>query len=126
MAQQIYVGAASGEPELTQRLPEGTIPVGHVEVAFTDPKEPEEVYEYIRQAIVRLVTQQGYRQKDIMILGRNKADLEHVSTYLQSHPEDLRIELTSSESFFLTRSHAVMAVVAAFRCLRRVPSMWHP
>ena len=117
LAQQIYVGAASGEPELTQRLPEGTIPVGHVEVAFTDPKEPEEVYEYIRQAIVRLVTQQGYRQKDIMILGRNKADLEHVSTYLQSHPEDLRIELTSSESFFLTRSHAVMAVVAALRCL---------
>lgn len=118
LAQQIYVGAADGgEPELVQRLPDRQPPVGHVEVAFTDPKEPEEVYEHIRQTIVRLVTQQGYRQQDIMVLGRNKIDLDRVSTYLQAHPEELRIELSSSESFFLTRSHAVMAVVAALRCL---------
>ena len=138
LAQQIYAGSTEGaEPELVQRLPEREVPVGHVGVSFVDPKEPEAVYEHIRQTIVRLVTQQGYRQQDIMILGRNKIDLDRVGNYLQrnsvfsvqcSVSSDTlttdhcpltteSIQLSSSESFFLTRSHAVMAVVAALRWL---------
>ncbi len=117
LAQQIYVGTpdAEGHPELWQLLPEGAPDGGHVGVSFVDPDDPDAVSECIRQTIVRLVTRQGYRQRDIMVLGRNKKDLDIVGTYLQSHPDDLRIEVCSSESFFLVRSHAVMAMVAALR-----------
>ena len=119
LARQVYIGTPDdeGRPELYQHLPAKEPPVGHVDVTFVDAKETEAVFEKIRQIIVRLVTQQGYRQQDIMILGRNKRDLDGVGTYLQAHPEELHIELSSSESFFLTRSHAVMALVAALRCL---------
>ena len=120
LAQQIYVGHRDkeGHAELWQQLPAGKVPaVGYVGVSFVDSDDPEAVGECIRQTIVRLVTKQGYRQCDIMVLGRSKRELDYVSTYLQGHPEDLRIEVSSSESFFLVRSHAVMAVVAALRLL---------
>ena len=118
LAQQIYVGAIEdGTPELCQHLPEKQPPVGHVGVSFVDSKDPDAVNEHIRQTIVRLVTEQGYRQRDIMVLGRNKSDLDHVGNYLQTHDGEMRIEVSSSESFFLTRSHAVMAMVAALRYL---------
>ena len=120
LAQQIYVGQPDGEghPALWQYLPDKEVPDGHVEVSFVDPDDPDAVYEYIRQTIVRLVREQGYSLRDIMILGRNKSDLDHVGTYLQEHGEEMPIALSSSESFFLTRSHAVMAVMAALRLLR--------
>ena len=120
LAQEIFVGQpdAEGHPALWQRLPAKAVPEGHVELSFVDPDDPEALYEYIRQTIVRLVREQGYRLRDIMILGRDKSDLDRVGTYLQSHGEELPIELCSSESFFLTRSHAAMAVVAALRLLR--------
>ena len=119
MAQQIYVGTpdAEGRPELWQLLPDGAKAGGHVGVSFVDPDDPDAVGECIRQTIVRLVTRQGYRLRDIMVLGRSKKDLDAVGTYLQSHPDELRIEVSSSESFFLVRSHAVMAMVAALRLL---------
>lgn len=119
LAQQIYVGQpdADGKPALWQYLPDREVPVGHVGVSFVDPRDSEAVYETIRQTIVRLVREQGYRLRDIMILGRNKSDLDHVSTYLQSHPEEMPVAVSSNESFFLTRSHAVMAVIAALRLL---------
>lgn len=119
LAQQIYIGRrdADGHPELYQEIPSPDIPEGYVEVHFTDKDDNNILYEYIRQTIVRLVREQGYRQSDIMVLGREKKDLDRVSIYLQSHPEEMRIDVTSSESFFLTRSHAVMAMVAVLRLL---------
>ena len=119
LAQRIYVGTpdAEGRPELSQRLPSREVPVGHVEVSFVDPDDPEAVYEYIRQTIVRLVREQGYCLSDIMILGRSNSDLDHVSGYLQRHDEEMAVAVSSSESFFLTRSHAVMALVASLRLL---------
>ena len=119
VAQRIYVGTpdADGHAELWQRLPAGGAIEGHVGVTFVDGSDADAVNEEIRQTIVRLVTQQGYRQRDIMVLGRSNKELDSVSTYLQSHGEDLRIEVSSSESFFLVRSHAVMAVVSALRLL---------
>ena len=118
LAQQIYVGAAvDGRPDLWQELPSHKVPVGHVGVSFVDSDAAEAVCEEIRSTIERLVTQQGYRQSDIMVLGRSKKELDTVSTYLQTHVGEVRIEVTSSESFFLVRSHAVMAIVAALRLL---------
>ncbi len=119
LAQQIYVGTpdSEGRPELWQLLPDGAPEGGHVGLSFVDPDDPDAVSESIRQTIVRLVTRQGYRQSDIMVLGRNKKDLDTVGTYLQAHPDEMRIEVCSSESFFLVRSHAVMAIVAALRLL---------
>ncbi|MBQ8703540.1 MAG: UvrD-helicase domain-containing protein [Bacteroidales bacterium] len=119
LAKQIYEGTpdADGHAELWQRLPSRGVPEGHVGVTFIDGADADAVSEEIRRTIVRLVTQQGYRQRDIMVLGRSNKDLDQVSTYLQSHGEELRIEVSSSESFFLVRSHAVMAVVSALRLL---------
>ena len=119
LAQQIYVGTPDdeGHPSLWQRLPKGDVPQGHVGVTFVDSDDPDDVNESIRQTIVRLVTQQGYHLRDIMVLGRNKKNLDSVSTYLQTHSDEMRIEVSSSESFFLVRSHAVMAIVAALRLL---------
>lgn len=119
LAQRIYVGARDAEerPELFQRLPARAVPEGCVEVSFVAPDDPEAVFEQIRCTIVRLVREQGYRLSDIMILGRTKRDLDCVSGYLQRHGEEMAVALSSNESFFLTRSHAVMAVVAALRLL---------
>lgn len=119
LAQQIYMGTpdSQGHPELWQYLPEYEVPEGHVGVTFVDGSDTDAVNEQVRQTIVRLVTQQGYRQSDIMVLGRSNKELDSVSTYLQSHDDGLRIEVTSSEAFFLVRSHAVMAVVSAMRLL---------
>ena len=119
LAQQIYVGTPDdkGHAELWQYLPENKdIPVGHVDVTFVDG-DADAVNERIRQIIVQLVKRQGYRQSDIMVLGRRKKELDSVSTYLQHHGDELKIEVSSNESFFLVRSHAVMAVVSALRLL---------
>ena len=119
LAQQIYVGVPDddGHAGLWQRLPVDGAPEGHVGVTFIDGGDADAVNEQIRQTIVRLVTQQGYRQRDIMVLGRSNKELDSVNTYLQGHGDELRIEVSSSESFFLVRSHAVMAVVSALRLL---------
>ena len=119
LAQQIYVGTPDeeGHPSLWQRLPKGDVPKGHVGVSFVAPDDTDGVNESIRQTIVRLVTQQGYRQSDIMVLTRSNRELNRVSTYLQTHGEELKIDVSSSESFFLVRSHAVMAVIASLRLL---------
>ena len=120
LAQSIYIGERDeeGRPELYQRLPAKNEAEGYVEVRFTNRNDEEDLYEYIRQTIVRLVAEQGYRQSDIMVLGRDRRDLDRVGTYLQTHREGMRIDVTSSESFFLTRSHAVMAVIAVLRLLQ--------
>ena len=119
LAQRIYVDGsdAEGRPGLWQRLPDRGAVEGHVGVVFTDGTDDEGICEEVRRTIVRLVTSQGYRQRDIMVLGRTNRDLDRVSTYLQQHPDEMRIDVTSSESFFLVRSHAVMAVIAALRLL---------
>ena len=119
LAQRIFVGEldSEGHPSLWQRLPAKGVVEGHVEVDFVDPDDPEALYEQIRLTIVRLVREQGYRFSDIMVLGRNKVDLDRVGAYLQAHSDETVVELSSSESFFLTRSHAAMAVVAALRWL---------
>ena len=119
LAKQIYEGTpdADGHAELWQHLPPHGAPEGHVGVTFVDGGDADAVNEQVRQTIVRLVMQQGYRQRDIMVLGRSNKELDQLSTYLQSHDEGLRIEVSSSESFFLVRSHAVMAVVSALRLL---------
>lgn len=117
LAQQIYIGRRDGEgrPELFQHLPEGGRPGGRVDLRLVEGDAKEGVCEHIRATIERLVTEEGYRQSDIMVLARYNRELDVISTYLQSHHEGMRIEVTSSESFFLCRSHAVMALVSALR-----------
>ncbi len=120
LAQQIYIGQRDedGHPEVYQHLPSPDKPRGYVDVHFIDKGDREEIYEYIRQTIIRLVTKQGYRQEDIMILARDKRDLDRIGTYLQTHTDGMKIDITSSESFFLVRSQAVMAIVATLRLIK--------
>ncbi len=120
LVQKIYIGRDGdvGHPELEQQVsPRKEGVTGHVGVAFVDRDDRDAMYEQVCQTIVRLVGQQGYSQKDIMILCRTKIELARVSNYLQAHGEDMEIRVTSAESFFLVRSHAVMALVAALRLL---------
>ena len=119
LARQIYIGTpdSEGHPELYQYLPDNAAEGGHVAVDFVDPQQPDAVSEQVRSTIERLVTEQGYRQSDIMVLARHKRDLDEIGTYLRTHPSEVPLQVTSSESFFLTRSDAVCAVVAVMRLL---------
>ncbi len=87
---------------------------GHVALEFFEPKHTDEVCAYVLDTVQRLVQRQGYRYKDIMILCRNRKGLACIGRYLLEHSD---VPQSSAESFYLTGSHAVMAVVAALRCL---------
>jgi ATP-dependent exoDNAse (exonuclease V) beta subunit len=120
LACRIYLGAdggsAPGDEELRQKHNEKKAhrPLGHVGVRFVDSEDGEAVCREVLAIIDRLVGEQNYRARDIMILGRNKSDLATVGSYLLANSD---YEQNSDESFYLRGSQAVLALVAALRCL---------
>ena len=120
LARRIYLGSSGdckeGDEELRQKHNEkkSPRPMGHVGVRFVDADNSEEVCREVLAIIDRLVGNCGYRAGDIMILGRSKADLATVGSYLLANS---RYEQSSAESFYLRGSQAVMALIAALRCL---------
>ncbi len=120
LSRRIYLGPAGncpeGEEELRQKHNEKKAqrPVGHVGVRFVDAENPEAVCQEVLAIIDRLVGELRYQVRDIMILGRNKADLTVVGGYLLANS---KYEQCSAESFYLRGSQAVLTIVAALRCL---------
>ena len=89
-------------------------PEGYVSVEFLDGKESDVIPPRVLEIIRDLVDNQGYSYGDIMILGRSNKKLAEISAYLLENSD---VRQNSQESFFLRGSHAVMALVAALRCL---------
>lgn len=96
---------------------------GHVEVNFLSKADAEEggfdnvqeaIYDGIIHTIRRLVSNCGYAYKDIVVLARTNTRLAKISRYMSEHSD---IPKTSTESFYLKESHAVMAVIAVLRLL---------
>lgn len=120
LAKRIYLGpngdCKEGEEELRQKHNEKKAqrPMGHVGVRFVDGEDEESVCRKVLVIIDRLVGEQGYQARDIMILGRNKRDLAAVGSYLLANSH---YEQSSAESFYLRGSQAVLALVSALRCL---------
>lgn len=120
LARRIYLGpdgdSAEGEEELRQRHngKKQQRPQGYVGIRFVDAEDPEAVCHEVLSIINRLVGEQGYQARDIMILGRNKSDLAAVGGYLLANS---RYEQCSAESFYLRGSQAVQTLIAALRCL---------
>lgn len=120
LASRIYLGSdadcPAGKEELRQRHNEARTDrlEGHVDISFLDEEGAEPICRRVQEIIENLVGECGYAYGDIMILGRTKRELAAVSAYLQEHSH---IEQSSAESFYLRASHAVMAVIAALRCL---------
>lgn len=117
LASDIYIGQTDGEPNAEHQEALRQVPVkpsGHVGIDFFPRNDPDAIYEHIINTIQRLHTQ-GYAYGDIMILARSNSDLARISTYMTAHSE---VPQTSSESFYLRSSDAVMAIVSALRCVR--------
>ena len=120
LARKIYLGpngdCDEGGEELRQKLDEGRAdrPKGHVGISFVDPKDPEAICARVLEIINHLIDDCGYQARDIMILGRTKRELATVGSYLLEHSG---LEQNSAESFYLRKSQAVMAIVAALRYL---------
>ena len=121
LASEIYLGGipgevSSGEEALRQRHggfgPDR--PQGHVGISFIDEEGDEPICRRVLEIINTLVAERGYSYGDIMVLGRTRRELAAVGSYLL---ENSQVEQSSAESFYLRNSHAVMAVVAALRCL---------
>lgn len=89
-------------------------PEGYVDIAFTDPDDPEAIPARVLSIITDMVQNQGYRYRDIMVLARSSKELATIGAYLLKHSD---VPQSSAESFYLRGSHAVMALVAALRCL---------
>jgi ATP-dependent exoDNAse (exonuclease V) beta subunit len=120
LARSIYLSSdgdcAEGAEELRQKHNEKKAqrPLGHVGVRFVAGEDAEAICREVLAIIDRLVGKQGYQARDIMILGRNKSDLAAVGSYLLANS---RYEQCSAESFYLRGSQAVLALIAALRCL---------
>lgn len=120
LVQRIFLGTGAdgglrpeGDEELRQ-LKHKPHP-GRVELTF-HPADGDDnrVYAHIAALIARLHDEEGYAYRDIFILARGNDRLAEIGEYLKAHGNPPQ---TSSESFTLRRSQAVMAVVAAMRCL---------
>lgn len=120
LARKIYLGPTDEVPEgaeaLRQRHNEQRAerPEGYVGISFVNPDDSEAVSSRVLEIINRLIDEQGYQARDIMILGRTKRELAAIGSYLLEHSS---LEQCSAESFYLRNSQAVMAMVAALRCL---------
>ena len=120
LARRIYLGpegdCKEGDEELRQKHNEkkSQRPVGHVGVRFVDGEDSEAVCREVLAIVDRLVGERGYQVRDIMILGRSKAALATVGSYLLAHS---RYEQSSEESFYLRSSQVVLTMIAALRCL---------
>ena len=125
MVQDIYIGRdsqghlnADGGEELRQQVVkewDGYVQldiVGKADAAgYENVKEA--IYERIGSTIAMLHDERGYAYGDIAVLTRKNGELAEVSDYLAQHYPDVR--QTSSESFYLSKSQAVMAIIAALR-----------
>lgn len=95
---------------------------GHVEVNFVAKADADEagmtvrevIFDGVMRTIQRLVNHCGYAYKDIVVLARYNSQLAAIGRYLSEHSD---IPQTSTESFYLSESHAVMAVIAVLRLL---------
>ena len=126
LVQDIFVGRtaegsprADGDEELRQlahhreRGYVGLEFVSKADIGDADIKEA--VFERVMQTIAMLVDDRGYSYGDIVVLARSNSDLAAIGAYLAAHSA---IPQTSTESFYLRESHAVMAIVAVLRLLR--------
>ena len=127
LAQAIYIGCAAdgsllpeGSEELRQQVVKGQ--EGYVELAFVDKSAieaggfknaREAIHQRIGDTITMLHDERGYAYGDIAVLTRTNVELAAVSGWLAEHRPEVR--QTSTESFYLSKSHAVMAIVAALR-----------
>jgi ATP-dependent exoDNAse (exonuclease V) beta subunit len=128
LVQSAYIGLDDngellppGREELLQKEYEQM--QGHVDVNFIAKADAEEagfgdvktaIYDAILQTIRLLTEEHGYAYKDIAVLARTGAELAAVSSYMSQHSS---VPQTSTESFYLSESHAVAAVIAALRLL---------
>ncbi len=120
LARRIYLGPGGdserGKEELRQQLnkksPER--PQGYVGISFVDPEAEDAICQRVLEIIDRLVNEQGYQPRHIMILARYKQQLAAIGSYLLEHSA---YEQSSAESFYLRNSHVVMTLVAALRYL---------
>ena len=127
MVQDIYIGRdkeghlnAEGHEELLQHEVkewDGYVQLDIVSKADASDagfeKVREAIYERVGATIAMLHSERGYAYGDIAVLTRKNGELAEVSDYLARNYPDVR--QTSSESFYLSKSHAVMAIVAALR-----------
>lgn len=128
LVQSIYIGRdANGDllPEPEQELRQELYKKekGHVEVTFVAKADAADegfdtvedaIYDGVLRTILRLKEKCGYSYKDIVVLARTNAQLASIGRYLMQHSD---VPQTSTESFYLVESHAVMAVVAVLRML---------
>ncbi len=120
LARKIYLGpegdSLPGAEELRQRVDEHNPhrKVGHVGLRFVDGDDRETICREVLDTVNLLISERGYRARDIMILGRTRNELATVGSYLLAHSD---VEQSSAESFYLRGSMAVMTLVAALRCL---------
>lgn len=129
MVQSAYIGRdeegnllPEGREELLQKEYEEM--QGHVEVNFVAKADAEEagfgddvktaIFDAVLQTIEMLVRERGYAYKDIAVLARTGAELAALGSYMGEHGD---VPQTSMESFYLSESHAVVAVIAALRLL---------
>ena len=117
LVQQLFVGDGGDGCESLRQVPDKAFR-GYVGLNFVsrndigDQDLREAIYERILQTIRMLVDERGYRYGQIYILARGNADLADISDYLSRHSD---VPQTSTESFYLRESHAVMAIVAVLR-----------
>ena len=127
LAQEIYIGRDAdgnllpeGSEELRQQVVKGQ--EGYVELAFVDKASieadgfknvREAIHKRIGDTIAMLHDERGYAYGDIAVLTRTNVELAAASAWLAEHCPEVR--QTSTESFYLSKSHAVMAIVAALR-----------
>ncbi|MBR4505362.1 MAG: UvrD-helicase domain-containing protein [Bacteroidales bacterium] len=128
MVQSIYIGRDNNGdllPELHEELRQKKHKKikGHVEVNFVAKADADEagfqdvneaIYDGIMRTIQRLKQRCGYAYKDMVILTRTNAEIAEIGRYMMQHSD---VPQTSTESFYLVESHAVMAVIAALRLL---------
>ena len=89
-------------------------PEGCVDITFTPSDDPDVIAARVLEIVTDVVENHGFNYSDIMVLCRTHRELAAVNAYMREHSE---VQLSSAESFFLRKSHAVMAMVAAMRCL---------
>lgn len=110
LVQQLYAGA---EQRVSKPM-RGYVGLEFVSKTEADGDVKEAIYERILHTVTMLVGERGYRYSDIIILARGNAELAAIGSYLAQHSD---VPQTSTESFYLRESHAVMAIVAVLRLL---------
>lgn len=129
VVQDIYIGRTDdgnlkevGHEELLQKKVKKA--EGYVELAFVTKGETETdgfenvkdaIYERVGRTIAMLHNERGYAYGDMAVLTRTNSEIAAVSSYLTQHWPEVR--QTSTESFYLSKSQAVMSIIATLRLL---------